>query len=46
MKEIRSEAELVELIGEPLPRVRDKARPAPLDLDLDWLRASGRYWRW
>lgn len=32
--------ELVALIGEPLPRARDKARPALTDLDRDWLAAS------
>ncbi len=37
---ITSVAELVELLGEPLPRVRDKARPALHELDRDWLRAS------
>lgn len=31
---------LVALIGEPLPRTRDKARPALTDLDRDWLAAS------
>ena len=32
--------QLVDLLGEPLPRVRDKARPAMHDLDRDWLAAS------
>jgi PPOX class probable FMN-dependent enzyme len=31
---------LVALIGEPLARTRDKARPALTDLDRDWLAAS------
>jgi PPOX class probable FMN-dependent enzyme len=31
---------LVALLGEPLPRVRDKVRPALTDLDRDWLAAS------
>lgn len=31
---------LVALIGVPLPRTRDKARPALTDLDRDWLAAS------
>jgi PPOX class probable FMN-dependent enzyme len=31
---------LVELLGEPAPRVRDKARPALLDIDRAWLAAS------
>jgi PPOX class probable FMN-dependent enzyme len=31
---------LVELVGEPLARTRDKARPALTDLDRDWLAAS------
>jgi PPOX class probable FMN-dependent enzyme len=31
---------LVEIIGTPLPRVRDKARAALTDLDRDWLAAS------
>ena len=37
---IGSVDELVALLGEPLPRVRDKARPALLDVDRDWLAAS------
>jgi PPOX class probable FMN-dependent enzyme len=32
--------ELVDLLGEPLPPVRDKARPRLHDLDRDWLAAS------
>ena len=32
--------QLVDLLGEPLPRVRDKARPALHALDRDWLAAS------
>ena len=31
---------LVALLGEPSPRARDKARPALLDVDRDWLSAS------
>jgi PPOX class probable FMN-dependent enzyme len=31
---------LTEVIGEPLPRTRDKARPALLSVDRDWLAAS------
>jgi PPOX class probable FMN-dependent enzyme len=38
--EIEDVATLVAVIGEPLPRVRDKARPALTDLDRDWLAAS------
>ena len=38
--EITTVDELVALLGEPLPRVRDKARPALLDVDRDWLAAS------
>jgi len=37
---IGSVDELVALLGEPLPRVRNKARPALLDVDRDWLAAS------
>jgi PPOX class probable FMN-dependent enzyme len=33
-------AGLVELVGEPIPRVRDKARAALTELDRDWLAAS------
>ena len=32
--------QVVDLLGEPLPRVRDKARPALHELDRDWLAAS------
>ena len=32
--------QLLDLLGEPLPRVRDKARAALHDLDCDWLAAS------
>jgi PPOX class probable FMN-dependent enzyme len=32
--------QLVDLLGEPIPRVRDKARPALHELDRDWLAAS------
>src|SRR3954447_9267235 len=38
--EITDVAELIELIGKPLPRVADKARPALHDLDREWLAAS------
>lgn len=38
--EIADVEALVALIGEPLPRTRDKARPALTDLDRDWLAAS------
>ena len=38
--EIRDVEALVALIGEPLARTRDKARPALTDLDRDWLAAS------
>lgn len=38
--EIADEDALVALLGEPLPRVRDKARTALTDLDRDWLAAS------
>ena len=31
---------LVELLGQPAPRVRDKARPTLVERDLDWLAAS------
>ncbi|PSK86911.1 hypothetical protein CLV63_13328 [Murinocardiopsis flavida] len=37
---IDSEADLRELIGEPLPRVAAKARPALTDLDRQWLAQS------
>jgi PPOX class probable FMN-dependent enzyme len=38
--EITTEEELTALIGEPLPRVRDKVRPALHELDRAWLAAS------
>ncbi|RNL65016.1 pyridoxamine 5'-phosphate oxidase family protein [Nocardioides marmoriginsengisoli] len=38
--EITDLESLVALIGEPLARTRDKARPALTDLDRDWLAAS------
>ena len=38
--EITSVDELTALLGEPAPRVRDKARPALVDLDREWLSAS------
>ncbi|SEG04136.1 hypothetical protein SAMN02982929_01339 [Saccharopolyspora kobensis] len=38
--EITSEAELRDLLGEPLPRVRDKARGALHEVDRQWLAAS------
>jgi PPOX class probable FMN-dependent enzyme len=38
--EITSLDELTALVGEPIPRVRDKARPALHDLDRQWLAAS------
>lgn len=38
--EITDEAQLTALIGEPLPRVRDKVRPTLHPLDRDWLAAS------
>ncbi|HEY3014405.1 MAG TPA: pyridoxamine 5'-phosphate oxidase family protein [Nocardioides sp.] len=38
--EIATVDELVAVIGEPLPRARDKARPALHALDRDWLAAS------
>jgi PPOX class probable FMN-dependent enzyme len=37
---IQSVEELVGLLGEPLPRVRDKARPSLHELDREWLAAS------
>jgi PPOX class probable FMN-dependent enzyme len=40
MAEITSEAQLRELLGEPLPRVADKARPALHDYDKQWLASS------
>jgi PPOX class probable FMN-dependent enzyme len=38
--EIPDAEALVELLGEPLPRARDKVRRALTDLDRDWLAAS------
>jgi PPOX class probable FMN-dependent enzyme len=38
--EITTAADLVALLGEPSPRVRDKARPALLQVDRDWLAAT------
>jgi PPOX class probable FMN-dependent enzyme len=38
--EITSVDQLVGLLGEPIQRVRDKARPALLDVDRDWLAAT------
>lgn len=38
--EISTPADLVALLGEPAPRVRDKVRPALVDLDREWLAAS------
>jgi len=38
--EITTVDDLVDLLGEPMVRVRDKARPALLDIDRDWLAAS------
>lgn len=38
--EVTSVDELVALVGEPIPRVRDKARPRLHDLDRQWLAAS------
>ena len=38
--EITSVDELVALLGEPVPRARDKVRPALVDLDREWLSAS------
>ena len=40
LTEITTLDELVGLLGEPLPRVRDKARPALVERDRDWLAAS------
>jgi PPOX class probable FMN-dependent enzyme len=39
-QQITSIDELVELIGVPLPRVANKARPALQELDREWLAAS------
>jgi len=38
--EITTDAELTDLVGEPLPRVRDKVRTALHALDREWLAAS------
>lgn len=38
--EITDDDALVELLGEPVPRARDKVRRALTDLDRDWLAAS------
>ena len=38
--EITSVDDLVELLGEPIERVKDKVRPALFPIDRDWLRAS------
>ena len=38
--EVTSVEELVALVGEPVPRVRDKIRPRLHDLDRQWLAAS------
>ncbi|HEU4811425.1 MAG TPA: MSMEG_1061 family FMN-dependent PPOX-type flavoprotein [Nocardioides sp.] len=38
--EITTPAELARLVGEPMARVRDKARPALAELDRAWLAAS------
>jgi len=38
--EITSVDELVALLGDPVPRARDKVRPALVDLDREWLSAS------
>ena len=40
MEEITTEAELRELLGEPLPRVAAKARPSLDEIDRQWLAAS------
>ena len=37
---IETPEQLTALLGEPLPRVRDKARPALHELDREWLAAS------
>jgi PPOX class probable FMN-dependent enzyme len=38
--EISTPGQLADLLGRPAPRIRDKARPALLDLDREWLAAS------
>jgi uncharacterized protein len=40
MVDVRSEAELRALIGTPVPRTRDKARPSLHEHDRDWLARS------
>ncbi len=40
MTEISTPEQLVELLGEPNARARDKGRPELLDVDRDWLAAS------
>jgi PPOX class probable FMN-dependent enzyme len=40
MTEISTLDQLVELLGEPNARARDKGRPELLDLDRDWLASS------
>ena len=40
MVDVRSEAELRELIGSPVPRTRDKARPSLHEHDREWLARS------
>ncbi|MBD0738990.1 pyridoxamine 5'-phosphate oxidase family protein [Streptomyces sp. CBMA29] len=40
MQEITDEAELRELLGEPTPTVRDKARDRLHELDVAWLKAA------
>lgn len=37
---IETQEQLTALLGEPLPRVRDKVRPALHELDREWLAAS------
>lgn len=39
-REVADDDELVELLGEPAQRARDKVRHALLDVDRDWLAAS------
>ena len=38
--DIGTEGQLVELLGEPVPRVRDKARSSLHPIDRDWLAAA------
>jgi uncharacterized protein len=40
MTRIETVDELVDLLGEPLPRVRDKVRPSLHDIDREWIAAS------